>query len=185
MIKQIIKETSEKMAKAVDVVRHELVTIRTGRATPALIEGIKVDYYGTPTPLKQVATIGTPEPTLLTVQPWEKNLIQPIEKAILNANLGLNPQNDGSIIRVPIPPLNEERRREYVKLTRKYGEQGKVAIRNVRRDANDNLKKLEKDKKISEDERKWGEEEVQKLTDKFTAEIDKLLEQKEKEIMEV
>ncbi len=185
MIKDIIKDANEKMAKAVDVVKHELVTIRTGRATPGLIEGVKVDYYGTPTPLKQVANIGVPEPTLLTVQPWEKNMIQPIEKAIQNANLGLNPVNDGTLIRVPIPSLNEERRKEYVKLTKKYGEQGKVSIRNIRRDAKDSLKKLEKDKEISEDEKKRGEDEVQKLTDKYTAEIDKMLDQKEKEIMEV
>jgi ribosome recycling factor len=185
MVKQVLKEASEKMTKAVDVVRHELVTIRTGRATPALIEGVKVDYYGNPTPLKQVANIGTPEPTLLTVQPWEKSMIQPIEKAIQNANLGLNPANDGTMIRVPIPPLNEERRKEYVKLTRKYGEQGKVSVRNVRREANDALKKLEKSKEISEDELKRGEDEVQKLTDSFSKEIDALLEQKEKDIMEV
>jgi ribosome recycling factor len=185
MVKNIIKEATEKMSKAVDVVKHELVTIRSGRATPALIEGVKVDYYGTATPLKQIANIGVPDPTLLTVQPWEKNLIQPIEKAILNANLGLNPANDGTLIRVPIPPLNEERRKEYVKLTKKYGEQGKVSIRNIRRDANDSLKKLEKDKEISEDDLKRAEDEVQKLTDKYTSEIDNLLEQKEKEIMEV
>lgn len=185
MVKDIIKDANEKMSKAVDVVKHELVTIRTGRATPGLIESVKVDYYGTPTPLKQVANIGAPEPTLLTVQPWEKNMIQPIEKAIQNANLGLNPQNDGTLVRVPIPPLNEERRKEYVKLTKKYGEQGKVSIRNIRRDANDSLKKIEKDKEISEDDKKRGEDEVQKLTDKYTSEIDRLLEQKEKEIMEV
>jgi ribosome recycling factor len=185
MVKNIIKEATEKMSKAVDVVKHELVTIRTGRATPALIEGVKVDYYGTATPLKQIANIGVPDPTLLTVQPWEKNMIQPIEKAIHNANLGLNPANDGVLIRVPIPPLNEERRKEYVKLTKKYGEQGKVSIRNIRRDANDSLKKLEKDKEISEDDLKRAEDEVQKLTDKYTSDIDKLLEQKEKEIMEV
>jgi len=173
------------MTKAVEVVSTELRSIRTGRATPSLIEGVKVDYYGNPTPLRQVANIGAPEPTLLTVQPWEKNMIQPIEKAILNANLGLNPANDGTLIRVPIPPLNEERRKEYVKLTKKYGEQGRVSIRNIRRDANDTLKKLEKDKEISEDEKIRGEEEVQKITDKYTKEIDTLLEQKEKEIMEV
>lgn len=185
MVKDIIKDAKEKMTKAVEVVKHELITIRTGRATPALIESVKVDYYGTPTPLKQVANIGAPESTLLTVQPWEKNMVQPIEKAILNANLGLNPANDGTMIRVPIPALNEERRKEYVKLTKKYGEQGKISIRNIRRDANDSFKKLEKDKEISEDERKRGEDEVQKLTDTYTAEIDKLLDQKEKEIMEV
>ncbi len=185
MVKDIIKEANEKMVKAVEVVSSELRSIRTGRATPSLIEGVKVDYYGNPTPLRQVANIGAPEPTLLTVQPWEKNMIQPIEKAILNANLGLNPANDGTLIRVPIPPLNEERRKEYVKLTKKYGEQGRVSIRNIRRDANDSLKKLEKNKEISEDEKIRGEEEVQKLTDKYTKEIDKLLEQKEKEIMEV
>jgi len=185
MVKDIIKDANEKMAKAVEVVSGELRSIRTGRATPSLIEGVKVDYYGNPTPLRQVANIGAPEPTLLTVQPWEKSMIQPIEKAILNANLGLNPANDGTLIRVPIPPLNEERRKEYVKLTKKYGEQGRVSIRNIRRDANDSLKKLEKNKEISEDEKARGEEEVQKMTDKYTKQIDDLLEQKEKEIMEV
>jgi ribosome recycling factor len=185
MIKPIIKDAGEKMAKAVEIVKHELVTIRTGRATPALLEGVKVDYYGTPTPIKQLANIGTPEPTLLTVQPWEKGMIQPIEKAILNANLGLNPANDGTLIRVPVPALNEERRKEYVKLTKKYGEQGKISIRNIRREANDALKHQEKEKEISEDDKKRGEDEIQKLTDKYSAEIDKILEQKEKEIMEV
>lgn len=185
MVQDIIKDTKQKMVKAVEAVKHELITIRTGRATPGLIEGVKVDYYGNPTPLKQVANIGAPEPTLLTVQPWEKNMLQIVENAIRNANLGLNPSNDGTLIRVPIPALNEERRKEYVKLTKKYGEQGKVSIRNIRREANDLLKKIEKDKQISEDEKKRGEDEVQKLTDKYTAEIDSLLEQKEKEIMEV
>jgi len=185
MVQDIIKDTKQKMVKAVEAVQHELVTIRTGRATPGLIEGVKVDYYGNPTPLKQVANIGVPEPTLLTVQPWEKNMLQVIESAIRNANIGLNPSNDGTLIRVPIPALNEERRKEYVKLTKKYGEQGKVSIRNIRREANDSLKKIEKDKQISEDEKKRGEDEVQKLTDKYIAEIDSLLEQKEKDIMEV
>ncbi len=185
MVQDIIKDAKQKMVKAVEAVKHELITIRTGRATPGLIEGVKVDYYGNPTPLKQVANIGAPEPTLLTVQPWEKNMLQVIESAIRNANLGLNPSNDGTLIRVPIPALNEERRKEYVKLTKKYGEQGKVSIRNLRRDANDSLKKIEKDKQISEDEKKRGEDEIQKLTDKYSAEIDSLLEQKEREIMEV
>ncbi len=185
MTKPIIKDSNEKMIKAVDVVKHELMTIRTGRATPTLIESIKVDYYGTPTPLRQIANIGVPDPSMLTVQPWEKGMMQPIEKAIQNANIGLNPTNDGTMIRVPIPPLNEERRKEYVKLTKKYGEQGKVSIRSVRRDGNDALKKLEKEKHISEDERKRAEDEIQKITDQHSKEIDKLLEQKEKEIMEV
>jgi ribosome recycling factor len=185
MAKTVIKEANEKMVKAVEVVKYELITIRTSRATPTLIEGIKVDYYGTPTPLKQVANIGVPEPSMLTVQPWEKNMIQPIEKAIMHANIGLNPVNDGTLIRVPIPPLNEERRKEYVKLTKKYGEQGKVSIRGIRRDANEKLKKMEKGKEISEDERKRTEDEIQKITDQHIKEIDKMLEQKEKEIMEV
>jgi ribosome recycling factor len=185
MAKTVIKEANEKMLKAVEVVKHELMTIRTSRATPTLIEGIKVDYYGTPTPLKQVASIGVPEPSMLTVQPWEKNMLQPIEKAIMNANIGLNPNNDGTLIRVPIPPLNEERRKEYVKLTRKYGEQGKVSIRGIRRDANEKLRKMEKSKDISEDERKRAEDEIQKITDQHSKDIDKLLEQKEREIMEV
>jgi len=183
--KDILKQADDKMKKAVEVVREELVKIRTGKATTALLDGIKVDYYGTMTSLNKVANVSTPDVHTISVQPWEKNLIPVIEKAILASNLGLNPSSDGTIVRVPIPALNEERRRELVKLVKKYGEEGKVAIRNVRRDANEHLKKAQKGEHMSEDECKRGEQEAQKLTDKHTKDIDNLLALKEKEIMEV
>lgn len=185
MVKEILKDTEHKMKKAVEVVRQEFVKIRTGKATTALLDGIKVDYYGSMMPLNQVATVSTPDIRLITVTPWDKSMIAPIEKAILTANLGLNPTNDGTVIKVPIPPLNEERRRELVKLIKKFAEEGKIAIRNVRRDAIEHLKKSEKEEHFSEDERKRGEEEVQKLVDKYIKEIDTLVTLKEKEIMEV
>jgi len=185
MVKQILHDADQRMNKAVDVVREEFIKIRTGKATTALLDGVKVDYYGTMTPLKQVANVSTPDAHTISVQPWEKMMIQPIEKAILNANLGLNPASDGTIIRVPIPPLNEERRRELVKLVKKFAEEGKIAVRNVRRDAIEHLKKTEKEEHISEDERKRSEQEAQKLTDKHVKDIDALVGMKEKEIMEV
>ncbi len=184
-VKEILKNAEERMKKAVEVVREELSKIRTGKATTALLDGVKVEYYGSTVPLKQVANTSTPDIHTISVQPWEKNMSGPIEKAILSANLGLNPINDGSLIRVPIPPLNEERRRELVKLTKKFGEEGRIAIRNVRRDAIEHLKKAEKDEHMSEDERKRGEQEAQKVTDKSIKDIDQLLALKEKEIMEV
>ena len=183
--KEILKHADEKMKKAVEVVREELAKIRTGKATTALLDGVNVDYYGTMTPLNKVANVSTPDVHTIAIQPWEKSLIGPIEKSILAANLGLNPVGDGALVRVPIPPLNEERRKELVKLTKKFGEDGKIAIRNVRRDAVEHLKKAEKDEHMSEDERKRSEQEVQKLTDKFIKDIDALLATKEKEIMEV
>jgi len=183
--KVILKDADDRMIKAVEVVRDELSKIRTGKATTALLDGVKVDYYGTMTPLKQIANVSTPDVHTISVQPWEKSMIQPIEKAIMNANLGLNPTNDGTILRVPIPPLNEERRRELVKLVKRFGEDGKIAIRNVRRDAIEHLKKAEKDEHFSEDERKRAEQECQKVTDKHVKQVDTLLELKEKEIMEV
>ena len=173
------------MHKAVEVVRAELTKIRTGKATTALLDAVKVDYYGTPTPLQQVGSVSVPDVHLVTVTPWDKGMLSHIEKAILTANLGLNPSNDGTIIRVPIPPLNEERRRELAKLVKKFGEEGKIAIRNIRRDTNEHLKKAEKDEHFSEDERKRGELEVQKFTDLHIKEVDNLLVLKEKEIMEV
>jgi ribosome recycling factor len=185
MVKEILKNAEDRMKKAVEVVRDELVKVRTGKATTALLDGIKVEYYGSIVPLAQVANISTPDVHTVTVQAWEKNMLGVIDKAILSANLGLNPVNDGSILRVPIPPLNEERRRELVKLIKKFGEDGKIAVRNVRRDAIEHLKKSEKLEHFSEDERKRGEQESQKLTDKYIQEIDKLLVMKEKEIMEV
>lgn len=185
MIKQILKNAEERMVKAVEVVRSELVRIRTGKATTALLDGIRVEYYGTQVPLHQVANLSVPDVHTISVQPWDKSMVVPIERAILSANLGLNPTNDGTLIRVPIPPLNEERRRELVKLVRKFGEDGKIAVRNVRRDAIEHLKKSEKEEHFSEDERKRAEVEVPKLTDKHIKEIDQLLAMKEKEIMEV
>ncbi|RCK77700.1 MAG: Ribosome recycling factor [Ignavibacteriae bacterium] len=185
MVKDILKEAEHKMKKAVDVVRQEFVKIRTGKATTALLDGIKVEYYGTMMPLNQVATVSTPDIRLITVTPWEKGMIAPIEKAILTANLGLNPINDGNVIKVPIPPLNEERRKDLVKLIKKFAEDGRIALRNVRRDAIEHLKKSEKEEHFSEDERKRGEEEVQKLVEKYIKEIDNLVALKEKEIMEV
>lgn len=185
MVKDILVDSDTRMKKAVEVVREEFVRIRTGKATTALLDAVKVDYYGTMTPLKQIANVSTPDVHTIAVQPWEKGMIHPIEKAILNANLGLNPTNDGNVVRVPIPPLNEERRRELVKLIKKFAEDGRIAVRNVRRDAIEQLKKTEKQEHISEDERKRGEQEVQKQTDKHIKEIDHLIELKEKEIMEV
>ena len=183
--KEILKHAEDKMKKAVDVVREELIKIRTGKATTALLDGVKVDYYGTPTALNKIASVSTPDVHTIAVQPWEKSVIPLIEKAILQANLGLNPASDGTLVRVPIPPLNEERRRELVKLVKKFGEDGKVAIRNIRRDGIEHLKKAEKGEHMPEDERKRGEQETQKLTDKYTKDIDTLLTIKEKEIMEV
>jgi ribosome recycling factor len=183
--KDILKNADDRMKKAVEVVRDELVRIRTGKATTALLDGVKVDYYGTMTPLNQVANVSTPDVHTISVQPWEKNMVGPIEKAILAANLGFNPASDGAVIRVPIPPLNEERRKELVKLVKKFGEDGKVAIRNIRRDAIEHLKKAEKETHMPEDERKRSEQEAQKLTDKHIKDIDTLLGMKEKEIMEV
>jgi ribosome recycling factor len=185
MVKGILKETETKMKKAVEVVRQEFVKIRTGKATTALLDGVKVDYYGSMMPLSQVGNLGTPDVHTITVTPWEKGMIGPIEKSILAANLGLNPTSDGTVVRIPIPPLNEERRKELVKLVKKFAEEGKIALRNVRRDSIEHLKKSEKAEHFSEDDRKRGEEEAQKLTDKFIKDIDSLVALKEKEIMEV
>jgi ribosome recycling factor len=185
MIKDILKDADSRMLKAVEVVRTELVRIRTGKATTSLLDGIKVDYYGNPTPLNQLGTVSTPDIHTIAVQVWDKTAVSSVEKSILNSNLGLNPITDGQLVRIPIPKLNEERRRELVKLIKKFSEEGKVAIRNVRRDAIEHLKKAEKEDHVSEDERKIAEGEVQKLTDKHIKEIDQILQQKEKEIMEV
>lgn len=185
MVKEILKSSSEKMDKAVEHVRNELVKIRTGKATTNLLDGIKVDYYGTPTPLIQLGNISTPDYHTITIQAWDKSAVPLIEKAVIGANLGLNPANDGTLIRIPIPALNEERRKEIVKLVKKFAEEGKVAVRNIRRDSIEHLKKAEKDEHSSEDERKHGETEVQKLTDKHIKDIDDLIVLKEKEIMEV
>ena len=185
MVKDIIKETEDKMHKAVEVLRQELAKIRTGKATTALLDSVRVDYYGSIVPLQQAASVSVSDVHTIAVQPWDKSLIPVIEKAILSAGLGLNPVADGNLVRVPIPPLNEERRKELVKLVKKFVEEGKISIRNVQRDAIEHLKKSEKAEHFSEDERKRGETDAQKITDKYTKDIDSLFAQKEKEIMEV
>lgn len=183
--KPTVKELDDKMAKSIDAMLHEFNSIRTGRANSALLDSIRIDYYGSMMPINQVAGVTTPDSRMIMVQPWEKNMLGIIEKAIREANLGFNPSNDGNLIRIPIPPLNEERRKEMAKLVKKYGEDAKVAIRNIRRDGNEKLKKMEKDKSITEDQLKVGEAEVQKLTDRFIKEIDQHVAHKEKEIFEV
>jgi ribosome recycling factor len=181
----IVKDCGHKMDVTIEHLRNEFAHVRTGRATTALLDGIKVDYYGTPTPLNQVASVSTPDSRLLTVQPWEKNLIGDIERAILESDLGLNPQNDGSLIRLPIPELSEERRKELVKVLKRQAEDARIAVRNVRRDSNDNIKRFSKDNQVSEDEEHATHDEIQTLTDKHVELIDKLLEDKEKEVMTV
>lgn len=182
MPQAILKNAEERMKKAIDVLKKELASLRAGRATPALLDRVMVEYYGTPTPVNQLATISAPEPRLLVIQPWDKSVIGEIEKAIQKSDLGLTPMNDGNVIRIAIPPLTEERRAELAKVVKKHGEEAKVAIRNIRRDVNDELKGLEKDGQISEDELRRHQESVQKLTDKYTAEVEAVVEAKEKEI---
>lgn len=185
MINQIKNETEEKMNKTIATFKRELSSIRAGRANPTLLDRIVVEYYGTPTPLNQLANISAPEPRMLVISPWDAKAIASIEKSILVSDLGLNPSNDGKIIRLLIPQLTEERRKELVKLVKKQGEDAKVAIRNERRDGNDKIKVLKKDGEITEDEQKKSEDDIQKLTDKFIKEVDSLISLKEKEIMEV
>jgi ribosome recycling factor len=180
---EIIKEMQRKMDRALEVLGQDFSRIRTGRASVALLEGIKVDAYGTAMPISQVASLAAPEPRLLTVQPWDTGLMSDLEKAILRSDLGLTPSNDGKIIRIPIPPLTTERRKELVKSTKKMTEESKVALRNLRRDANEQLKELKKDKLISEDETFKAQEEVQKATDEYIKKLDTLAAEKEKEIM--
>jgi ribosome recycling factor len=185
MYLDIHKETEEKMKKSINVYKEELQGIRAGRANPLLLDNISVDYYGTNTPLKQVASISAPEPRLLVIQPWDANLIPIIEKEILKSDLGLNPSNDGKLIRLPIPMLTEERRKELVKVVGKSQENAKVVIRNARREANDIIKKMEKSKELSEDERRQAEEKIQEITNKYIEEIDLITKQKEEELMEI
>lgn len=185
MTKEVISDMKSHMEKTIDALRREYQKVRTGRASTSLLEDIKVDYYGNPSPLSAVATLAVPEARTITISPWEAKMIPPIEKAILNANIGLTPSNDGRLIRLILPPLTEERRKEIVKDLRRKAEDDKVALRNIRRDAIDRLKKLEKDKKISEDELKRSEKEVQDVTDKHVAKVDEVLAHKEKEVMEV
>jgi ribosome recycling factor len=184
-VRDDLNQAKTRMNKALEDCRHELAGIRTGRASVAIFDPIRVDYYGTPTPISQVATVGIPEPTMLTVQPWDASLISAIEKAIRSSDLGLNPMSDGKMLRIPIPALTEERRKDLVKHLHKVLENHRTAIRNIRRDSNEALKKLLKDKKISEDDEKRGLEEVQKLTDDYVAKLDSQGKTKEKEILEI
>lgn len=185
MANSLLAEAGSNMQKSVEVIKGDLATLRAGRAAPALLDKIMVDYYGTPTPLNQLATVSAPEPRLLVVQPWDKNAVVDVEKAILKSDLGITPANDGNIIRLAIPQLTEERRAELVKVVRKKAEEGRVSIRNIRRDVNDKLKGQEKNSEISEDDLRRLQDEVQKITDKYVKEVDSLLAAKEKEIMTV
>ncbi len=184
-IKEVEAETKTRMHKALEDLHREMATIRTGRASPTILEGIRVSYYGTPTPLNQVANLSVPEPALIMIQPWDISQIGAIEKAILGSDLGLNPTNDGKVIRLSIPALTEERRRELVKHLHNMVEQHRVAVRNVRREANEQLKHLEKDKKISEDDHHRGHDSVQKLTDGMISQLDEAGKAKEAEILEI
>jgi len=182
---QLIKDAGNRMDKTLEALRSELSKVRTGKATTALLDGVKVDYYGTLTPINQVGNVTVLDPHTLSITPWDKSMVQAVDRAILEANLGFNPISDGTNLKIPIPLLTEERRKDFVKLVKKFGEDSKVAIRNVRRDANDHLKKQQKDKKMSEDELKQAEDEVQKLTDQHIKMIDEIIKHKEAEIMEV
>jgi len=184
-MEQVISDARARMDKSLEALRSELSKIRTGKATTALLDGIKVDYYGNMTLLNQLANVTVLDAHTLSITPWDKSVVSHVEKAILEANLGFNPVNDGTNLKIPVPPLNEERRRDFVKLVKKFGEESKIAVRNVRRDANEHLKREEKNKKISEDQLKEAEDKIQKLTDEHILKIDDVLKHKEKEIMEV
>jgi len=185
MLEYVKKRSAEKMEKAIQVLKRDLASMRAGRATPALLEKVTVSYYGSEMPVNQLASISAPEPRLLVVQPWDKSALPEIERAILKSELGLTPTNDGNVIRIAIPALTEERRAELVKVVKKSGEEAKVAIRNVRRDANEEIKKMGKNGEISEDDVRRGQDEIQKLTDRYIREVDEVIAAKEKEIMEI
>jgi ribosome recycling factor len=185
MLEEVNVEVEDKMERSLAALRKELSRIRTGRASLALLDNVTVDYYGTPTPLSQMATLAVPESRLITIQPWDKSQLGIIEKAIQKSDLGLTPVNDGKVIRLSIPPLTEERRKALVKQVKKIGEETKIALRNIRREGNDSLKALEKAKKISEDDQRRGQEQIQKTTDGFTTEVDEILHLKEREVLEV
>ena len=184
-VQKVYADLEKKMNVSLDAFRKELNSIRTGRASLVLLDGIAVQYYGVPTPLNQVATLSVPESRLITIQPWDSSVIGEVEKAILKSDLGLTPSSDGRVIKIPIPLLTEERRKQLARMVKKLGEDCKVAIRNVRREGNDDIKNLEKDKKISEDELRRAQDQVQRLTDKYIAMADQVSGQKEKEVMEI
>lgn len=184
-MEEIKKRLIDKMEKTLEALKKDLAAIRTGRASLSIFEGITVNYYGTPTPINQVATMAVPESRLITIQPWDPGLIQEIEKAIQKSDLGLNPSNDGKIIRVPIPPLTEERRKQIIKHVHKRGEEARVSIRNIRRDGNEEIKGREKEKRISEDDARRSIDEIQKLTDSYIKKVDEIMSHKETELKEV
>lgn len=185
MIDDIKKDATERMGKSVDALGHELAKVRTGRAHPSLLDHITVSYYGSDVPLNQVANVNVEDARTLAVTPWEKTMVQPVEKAIMNSDLGLNPNTAGTVIRVPLPPLTEERRKDLIRVVRQEAEQARVAVRNIRRDANNDLKSLVKEKMISEDDERRGEESVQKLTDQYVKKVDALLAEKEADLMSI
>jgi ribosome recycling factor len=185
MLKEVLKNTEETMASAIEHLQNDLSGIRTGKANPALLDSIRVDYFGQQVPLKQVASIAVPDPRLITIQPWDKTVVPEIEKAILGSELGLNPQNDGTIIRLPIPQLTEERRKDLVKAVKRLGEDAKVSLRNIRRNVNDDIKKLEKSHDIGEDEMHSNQEEIQKLTDSYVKQVEEVISAKEKDVLEI
>ncbi|HEY8346298.1 MAG TPA: ribosome recycling factor [Symbiobacteriaceae bacterium] len=185
MTREIVQDAESRMKKSVEIFRQELAGLKAGRATPAMLDKLRVDYYGTPTPINQLATIEVTDNRTLTIKPWDRSAIKAIEKAILTSDLGINPMNDGTVIRLTIPALTEERRKELVKVVHKRAEEERIAIRNIRRDANEAVKKAEKEKKISEDESRRTQDEIQKVTDKYIKEVDQILSLKEKEIMSV
>lgn len=185
MFKEVITECEDKMQKSLEMLRKEYGSLRAGRANPSILDRIQVDYYGTPTPLMQMANISAPEPRLLVIQPWDKTVIGSIEKAILKSDLGINPTNDGAVIRIAVPQLTEERRQDLVKVVHKKAEETRVSVRNIRRDYNDKVKAQEKNKEITEDEAKKGMDDIQKMTDKYVSEVDRVAGLKETEIMEV
>jgi ribosome recycling factor len=184
-MKEVLSDCESLMNDSIEHLHREFAAIRTGKANPSLLDSIKVDYFGQQVPLKQVASIAAPDARLITIQPWDRNVIGEIEKAIQASELGLNPQNDGTLIRLPIPPLTEERRKDLVKLIKRLGEDTKVSIRNARRDGNERLKKMEKKHEISEDQMHTGQDDIQELTDKFIRRVDEVVQAKEKEIMEI
>jgi ribosome recycling factor len=185
MIDDIKKDAAERMAKSADALGHELAKIRTGRAHPSLLDHVRVSYYGSDVPISQVASVSVEDARTLTVTPWDRNMVQAVEKAIMQSDLGVNPNTAGTVIRVPMPPLTEERRRDLQKIARAEAEQARVAVRNIRRDANQQLKELVKEKLISEDDEHRGEEIVQKLTDQFIKDVDRILEEKEADLMSI
>jgi ribosome recycling factor len=185
MIEETLADAEHRMQSAISALQRELDSVRTGRARPALVEGLKVEYYGTPTPINQMATINAPEPRLITIQPWDRTQLGTIEKAIQKSDLGLMPTNDGNIIRLVIPPLTEDRRKDLAKVVHKKTEEGRVAVRNVRRDALEHLRKAQHEKKISDDEERRAQERLQKVTDKYVAEVDRHGQAKEQDLLEV